>query len=165
LGRTVPASSSERKVVGRVEGETITATITGPTEWSILGGRFQWQINHTIRPIFKGRVVPEGTGSCLEGEVADRAYVSVIQVAYFASLMVIFLPLTVLAAVSRLSQDPAVMLMPFSVLVFAAPGAVVFRTLRQLGDLDAADLQAVLSAAIASGPPDASNAQRRETWH
>jgi hypothetical protein len=150
LGWVILPSWFSRKVVGRIKGDLITASIIGPIEV----GRSGWAIpiNHTNSPILKAMVEAEGTGPCLVGEMGDRMAVVVVRAVYFGALGIAFLPSIVYAAIRGVGQDQS--LIPLvSVLSLAVVGAIQFLLLRRQRDSDAVDLLDVLAKAIKSEQP------------
>lgn len=144
LGKFVPASTFERRVVGRCVNDVITATIVGPTKL-VLWSR-ELELNHTNRPILKGRVVSAGSGCKFVGEINPRLFERCVTFAYFGPLLLFFLPVSIFLGVTQ--PDPTVLIFLAAIVSMIALGAAGAAVLDRLGSVDRSELVSIISVAM-----------------
>jgi hypothetical protein len=134
LGRTMLFSAGGR-VLGRIEGDRFKMVIR-PSFGSLVGG-----VSYP-RPYFVGRVVADGDGSLVVGQL-NLTTTKVFAAVWFGFLGM-FLPLGLVAAV----------LDPSSVQLLALPlggiplGAILFWIVRGEQERDAGEIEAILTSAV-----------------
>jgi hypothetical protein len=132
---------TRRRIIGRFASDCLKTTIVGASEKHLA---------HTSWPVLHACVAERDGESVLVGHVGDRTYTRVLFRLVAALLAFVFLPLSLIAVLLKLAQDPSTILAPLGVVVTGVFFLVLVGHLSLLRDEDADELINRLASAMSA---------------